>query len=112
PANPMAGLKKAFDKSPQLMASMENIQAAQSDVEVRRSAYYPRLDFRLQHDNGHDLGGTLGRHEDNTAELTLRFNIFNGKRDESRINQYAQLVNVAKDTRDKVCRDLRQTVVI
>jgi outer membrane protein, adhesin transport system len=112
PANAIAGLKKAFDKSPQLMASMENIQAAQSDVEVRRAAYYPRLDFRLQHDNGHDLGGTLGRHENNTAELTLRFNIFNGKRDESRINQYTQLVNVAKDTRDKVCRDLRQTLVI
>lgn len=112
PASPVAGLKKALDKSPQLMASMENIQAAQADVEVRRSAYYPRLDFRLQHDQGHDLGGTLGRHENNTAELTMRFNIFNGKRDQSRVNQFTQNVNVAKDLRDKVCRDIRQTLLI
>lgn len=112
PANAVAGLKKALDKSPQLMAAMENIQAAQGDVAVRRAALHPRVDFRLQHDQGHDLGGTLGRHENNTAELTMRINIFNGNRDMSRINQYTQNVNVAKDLRDKVCRDIRQTLQI
>ena len=112
PATPIDGLKKALDNSPQLLASMENIQAAMADVEVRRSAYLPRLDFRLQHDRGENLGGILGRNENSTAELTMRFNLFNGKRDESRINQYAQNVNVAKDLRDKVCRDIRQTLLI
>jgi adhesin transport system outer membrane protein len=112
PANPKAGLIKALDKSPQLMAAMENIQAAQRDVGVRRAAYHPRVDFRLQHDQGHDLGGTLGRHENNTAEFTFRYNIFNGKRDDARVNQYTQNVNVAKDLRDKVCRDIRQTLQI
>lgn len=112
PASPVAALMKALDKSPQLMASMENIQAAQADVEVRRSAYYPRFDVRVQRDEGHDLGGILGRNDNTTAELTMRFNLFNGGRDESRISQYAQNVNVAKDTRDKVCRDIRQTLLI
>ena len=105
-------LKKAFDKSPQLLASMENIQAAQADVEVRRAGYYPRLDFRLQNDNGHDIGGILGRTDNTTAALELRFNIFNGMRDESRINQFTQQLNIAKDLRDKSCRDIRQTLVI
>lgn len=112
PANPVAALTKALDKSPQFLASMENIQSAQADVEVRRSAYYPRFDVRLQRDEGHDLGGIIGRTENTTAELTMRFNLFNGKRDASRISQYAQNVNVAKDTRDKVCRDIRQTLLI
>lgn len=112
PASPIDGIKKALDQSPQLLASMENIQAAQADVEVRRSAFYPRLDFRLQHDQGPNIGGILGRNENTTAELTARFNLFNGKRDESRVNQYAQNVNVAKDLRDKVCRDIRQTLLI
>ena len=112
PASPIAGLTKAFDKSPQLMASMENIQAAQADVEVRRSAFYPRVDLRLQRDAGHDLGGIRGSNENVTAELTMRLNLYNGKRDEARINQFAQNVNVAKDTRDKVCRDIRQTLLI
>lgn len=112
PATPVAGLQKAFDKSPQLMASMENIQAAQADVQVRRASYSPRLDFRLQNDNGRDLNGILGQTQNTTAALELRFNIFNGKRDESRINQYTQNLNVAKDLRDKICRDIRQTLLI
>jgi len=112
PATPVDGLKKALENSPQLLASMENIQAAQRDVEVRRAAYFPRLDFRLQHDQGENLGGILGRNVNNTAELTMRFNLFNGKRDQARIDQFAQNVNVAKDTRDKVCRDIRQTLLI
>ncbi len=112
PASPVAALTKALDKSPQLLAAMENIQAAQADVKTRRSAYFPRFDFRLQRDEGHDLGGILGRNENTTAELTMRFNLFNGKRDVARVNQYVQNVNVAKDTRDKVCRDIRQTLLI
>jgi len=112
PASPIAGIKKALDKSPLLLAAMENIQSAQADVKVRQAAFYPRFDLRLQHDQGHDLGGTIGRVESNTAELTMRFNLFNGKRDESRVSQYTQNVNVAKDTRDKVCRDIRQTLLI
>ena len=112
PANPVAGLEKAFDKSPQLLASMEAIQAAKADVEVRRAAYFPRFDFRLQHDQGHDLGGTIGLNENNTAELTMRLNLFNGKRDLSRVNQYAQNLNTVKDARDKLCRDIRQTLLI
>jgi len=112
PASPVDGLKKAFDNSPQLLAAMENIQAAQADVDVRRSAFYPRLDFRLQRDEGQNIGGILGVNNNTTAELTMRFNLFNGKRDESRVNQYAQNVNVAKDLRDKVCRDIRQTLLI
>ena len=98
PASPIAGLKKALDNSPQLLASMENIQAAQADVEVRRAAYYPRLDFRLQRDEGKNIGGILGNNNNTTAELTMRFNLFNGKRDESRVDQYKQNVNVAKAT--------------
>ena len=112
PASPIDALKKALDQSPQLLASMENIQAAQADVEVRRAAYYPRLDFRLQRDEGQNIGGILGKTDATTAELTMRFNLFNGLRDQARVNQYAQNVNVAKDTRDKVCRDIRQTLLI
>jgi len=112
PATPIDGLKKTFDNSPQLMAAMESIQAAQADANVRRSGYYPRLDFRLQRDEGTNLGGITGSNHNTTAELTLRYNLFNGKRDDARVNQYTQNINVAKDQRDKVCRDIRQTLLI
>ena len=111
-ATPVAALKNAFDKSPQLLATMENIQAAQADVNVRRAGYYPRLDFRLQSDHGHYLNGIRGMTDNTTAALELRWNLFNGMRDEARVSQYTQNLNVAKDLRDKACRDIRQTLVI
>ena len=112
PPTPIGGLQKAFENSPQLLASMEAIQAAQADVEVRRSTYFPRVEARLQHDTGREVGGILGRTSGTTAEVAFRFNLFNGKRDENRINQYSELVNLAKDVRDRTCREVRQNVLV
>lgn len=112
PPTPVNALQRALQNSPGLLASMENIQAAQADVEARRAGNYPRVELRLQRDSGQDVQGSLGKTDRSTAEVFARFNIFNGFRDQSRVNQYTQLMNAAKDTRDKTCRDLRQTVLI
>ncbi len=42
----------------------------------------------------------------------LSWNLFNGFSDTARSRQYAEQHNVAKDIRDKTCRDIRQTVAI
>ena len=42
----------------------------------------------------------------------MTWNLFNGYTDRSRERQFAEQVNIAKDIRDKTCRDLRQTLLI
>jgi adhesin transport system outer membrane protein len=42
----------------------------------------------------------------------MSWNLFNGLSDRARERQFAEQLNVAKDLRDKTCRDIRQTLLI
>jgi adhesin transport system outer membrane protein len=112
PKDPTEALAAAQRGNPALLASIENVRSAFSSARVRDAAYQPRLDLRLKRDQGHNLNGYAGQHESSTAEVVLSWNLFNGLSDIARSRQYAEQHNVAKDTRDKTCRDIRQTVAI
>jgi len=106
---------KAVENNPALLAAMENVQSANSAAKGRYSAFQPRFDFRLRGDRGTNLSSSTGPTSDsriNTAEVVMSWNIFNGGSDRARVRQYAEEINVARDQRDKACRDLRQTLEI
>ncbi len=104
--------KAAQARNPAIQAAIENLRSADVAQGVRKAAYQPRVDFRLKNERGTDLNGYIGRTDNRTAEVLLTWNLFNGFSDQARARQYADQVNVAKDLRDKVCRDVRQTVAI
>lgn len=108
-AEALAGAQRG---NPALLAAIENVRSAYSAARVRDAAYQPRLDLRLKRDHGHNLNGYIGQHESSTAEVVLSWNLFNGLADVARSRQYAEQHNVARDMRDKTCRDVRQTVAI
>jgi adhesin transport system outer membrane protein len=95
-----------------VLAAIENVRAANAALEVRQSAYVPRVDFRLRRDQGRNLEGIPGSTNASVAELVLNWNLFNGLADRARERQFAEQVNVARDVRDKTCRDNRQTTMI
>lgn len=112
PADINAALIAAKKYNPGLLAAIENIRSANSSVSVRRAAYQPRFDFRVRAERGNSLDGIGGSSNNNTAEVVMTWNLFNGLSDQSRVRQYADQLNVARDQRDKACRDIRQTLVI
>ncbi len=112
PREAASALSRAQMRTPALLAAVENVRASLADVEVRRAAYHPRLDFRLRQGRDRNLDGVIGAHESRAAELVLNFNLFNGGSDAARVSQYAEQLNLARDLRDKVCRDTRQTIAI
>lgn len=95
-----------------VLAAIENVRAADAALDVRQSAYVPRVDFRLRRDQGRNLEGIPGSTNANVAEIVLNWNLFNGMADRARERQFAEQVNVARDVRDKTCRDNRQTTMI
>lgn len=106
---------KAAEHHPSLLAAIENVRSANSSAKVRNAAFQPRFDFRLRGDRGNNLTSTTATAGDtrtNTAEIVMSWNIFNGFSDRARVRQYAEQINVARDQRDKTCRDLRQTLAI
>lgn len=112
PTDINAALILAEKHHPALLAAIENIRSADSSVRARRATYQPRFDFRLRADRGNNLGGVSGSSNYNTAEVVMTWNLFNGLSDQSRVRQYADQLNVARDQRDKACRDVRQTLAI
>jgi adhesin transport system outer membrane protein len=112
PDDARSAIEAAQQRNGALRAAIENVRASNSALASRRGAYSPRVDFRLRHDSGNNLSGIPGTSNTSVAEVVLNWNLFNGNSDRSRARQYAEQLNVAKDLRDKTCRDTRQTLLI
>ena len=112
PADISAALSLANKNHPSLLAAVENIRSVESSLKARRSSYQPRVDFRARTEHGNNIDSISGRTNNNTAEVVLSWNLFNGGSDSARVRQSADLLNLARDQRDKACRDVRQTLVI
>ncbi|UCV08828.1 TolC family outer membrane protein [Dechloromonas denitrificans] len=112
PVTSKAALDALYKNNPALLAAIENTEAAQYDVNARRAAYSPRLDFRARTDNTSNYLGVDGDRNYNVAELVVSWNLFNGGSDRAREKQYVERKNLALDLREKACRDTRQTLLI
>ena len=112
PTNISGALNTAFTSHPGLMASIENIESVNSGLQSRRSAYQPRLDFKARAERGNNIDFVSGRTNNNSAEFVMSWNLFNGGSDKARVQEAADQLNLARDLRDKTCRDIRQTLAI
>ena len=112
PGQAKAALDTLHQKNPALLAAIENIEAAQYEIDTRRAAYTPKLDFRARTDHTKNYLGDQGQREHNVAEVVLSWNLFNGGSDRAREKQSIEKKNLAIDLREKACRDTRQTLLI
>ncbi|MDD2684806.1 MAG: TolC family outer membrane protein [Gallionella sp.] len=112
PADVTAALRQTEEHNPSLRAAIENVRAAEASVDVRRSTFQPRVDLRLRQDHSTNLSGYSGPSNTRAAEVVVNWNLFNGLSDKASVKQYNELLNEARDIRDKTCRDVRQTATI
>ena len=108
---------EALASNPALFAAAENILSAQQQVRVARSNYHPRLDFQVRQSRDNALSSRFGDDDDiwvndTTVGVVLSMNLFRGFADQSRIGQFVEETNVARDEREIVCRNVRQEVTI
>lgn len=112
PGNVKQALEWAYTRNPGLMAAVEGVESAQYAVEGRRSAYLPRLDLRARSDNVSNYQGVEGERRNNVVEVVLNYNLFNGGSDRARERMSVEQKNSALDQREKVCRDVRQNLLV
>jgi outer membrane protein, adhesin transport system len=110
PTNRADSINLGFQKSPQLKAAFENILSAKRNVAVQKAAFYPRVDAYAEHVHDVNDGGYLGDTNQSTLGLTMTWNLFNGNQDKSKKLKAAEEVSIAKDLREKVCREVRQNL--
>lgn len=112
PADASGAIRSALQRNGALRASIENVRASNAALASRSGAYQPRFDLRLRREQGANLNGVTGNTDATVAEVIMSWNLFNGFGDRARERQFAEQLNVAKDLRDKTCRDIRQTLLI
>ena len=112
PTRPAAALVRAYQDNPTLAAAQENIVSAQAEAHGRHARYMPRVDLRARKDLGNNINGVLGHNDTDTIEVLFNYNLYNGGADKAAERQYWERFNVARDLRDKTCRDIRQTLLI
>ncbi|MES2674069.1 MAG: TolC family outer membrane protein [Pseudomonadota bacterium] len=111
-------LQMAYQGNPGFHAAIKNIAAAQANVTVERSGYYPKAELRARQNisrnsNGFDERFDPNRYGNESAvELGLTFNLYKGGANRAAIRRSLEEVNQAKDLRDKACADLRQSTQI
>jgi adhesin transport system outer membrane protein len=64
----------------------------------------PRVDLELSATHNKDIDGIEEVNEDALAMVRLRYNLYNGGRDDARRKETAQQINVAKSIRDNTYR--------
>ncbi|MDE2342821.1 MAG: TolC family outer membrane protein [Betaproteobacteria bacterium] len=105
-----AQLAFAINNNPTVLSAVENVKAAQADLDERRGKYQPKLDLVLSDSRGKNVGGVIGQNRDAVAQVVMSWNLFNGGSDAYRANQYMEQLQAARYRRDKACRDVRQQV--
>jgi adhesin transport system outer membrane protein len=105
-------LKLAYHQNPDLLSTIEDIQASKDEIKTRESKYMPKLDLQARKNLGVSSDGRFSSGAADLLELTMNFNLFNGFSDQNGVKQTAEKLNNSKDLRDKACVDTRQIVVI
>ncbi|MHB8474227.1 MAG: TolC family outer membrane protein [Gammaproteobacteria bacterium] len=103
-------LKIALANQPTLKAAEADVAATEAQHRAARATLYPRIDLEIGATDNKDVDGISGRNNDASAMLRLRYNLFNGGRDNARSEQTAYLINAAKDSRDRVQREVTESV--
>ena len=112
PATMGDAMRTGLPASPTINAAYENVRALRQEIETRKSAYWPRVDFRIRQTWGRDIDNVNGRTRDLTAEVVLNYNLYRGGADQAREKQAVELHKQARDLQEKACRDVRQTLAI
>ncbi len=112
PADLTGALQITNTSNPAILAAIEGIRASDSDAAGHHSAFQPRVDVRLSGQHGTNINSEIGDSNDKTAQVVLTWNLFNGFSDRAKLHQLAEQVNMSRDYRDKVCRDLRQNLEV
>lgn len=110
PENFPSALQKAVDHHPGVLATDFDIKSAESQAESAKSSYYPTLDIEVDRNWRNNADGLLGTHQDTTAMLRLRYNLFRGGSDQARVQESAYRTEESRAQRDRMLRNVEESL--
>ena len=87
-----------------------DLEAVTFRYEQTKSAFYPQFHVELERDLNDNIDGIERQVDDLTVMLRMRYNIYNGRADQARKQEFAYLVEKAKEIRNNARREIEQEV--
>ncbi len=108
PASVDDAVAKAVESHPLLKSSGADIDAVNYRYEQTKSAFYPHFHFEVERDLNDNIDGVEGQVDDLKVMLRMRYNLFRGRSDEARTQQFAHLLEKSKEIRNNTHRQVEQ----
>lgn len=108
PATVDAGVTRALDNHPILKVAETDLEATGYTYEQTKSPFYPRFDVEVERDINDNIDGSEQSVDDLRVMLRMRYNLYKGGSDQARKQQFAYLVEKAKEIRNNARREVEQ----
>jgi len=110
PGSVEEAIAKAVESHPIVQVAMSDINGVQFQYEQTKSPYYPELYVDVERDLNKNIDGIEGQVDDLRVMLRMRYNLYNGGSDQARKQQFAHLVEKAREIRNNAVRQVEQEV--
>lgn len=108
PGSVDVAVEKAVSNHPLLKSSIADIDAVNYRYEKTKSAFYPQFHVEIERDLDDNIDGVEGQIDDLRVMLRMRYNLFRGRSDEARTQQFAHLLEKSKEIRNNAHRQVEQ----
>ncbi|MDG1829480.1 MAG: TolC family outer membrane protein, partial [Luminiphilus sp.] len=105
-------LKAAYNSSPEINRTIEEVRAAREALGATRGPMYPRLDLRYRNEQESNIDGFRGDYDLQAVELVFTYNLFRGGSDSARRREFSNRYYSAVEDRKQACLSVRREVTI
>lgn len=110
PADIEAAVQRAAENHPILKVAETDLEATGYTFEQTKSSFYPRFDVEVERDLNDNIDGSEEQIDDLRVMLRMRYNLYRGGADQARTQQFAHLVEKAKEIRNNARREVEEEV--
>ncbi|WP_435217557.1 TolC family outer membrane protein [Luminiphilus sp. nBUS_07] len=105
-------LKAAYNSSPEINRTIEEVRAAREALNATNGPMYPRLDLRYRNEQESNIDGFRGDYDLQAVELVFTYNLFRGGSDSARRREFSNRFYSAVEDRKQACLSVRREVTI
>ncbi|MEE4203722.1 MAG: TolC family outer membrane protein [Halieaceae bacterium] len=102
----------AYQQSPEINVSIEDLRAAKERQNATRGPFYPRFDLRYRNENANNLDGFRGDYDLEAIEIVMTYNLYRGGADSARRREASHRYYAAVEARKQACLDVRRETMI
>jgi len=99
----------ALKQHPTLKSASSDLEARQNQYDVAKAPFLPIIDLEVDQNWQEDLDSE-GREDTLVAMVKLRYNLFNGFKDQARRAETAHLINEAREIRNTTHRQVIESI--